>query len=185
MNILSKEPKVFFRFYDKVLVGDGCWEWKASLRDGYGQFKLQGRMTRSHCVAWRMWNGDIPPDKWVLHHCDNRKCVRIDHLYLGTPLDNARDASVRGRLAQARKTHCPQGHPYGPYVPGGIRACSICRKAISAKHELKRRNGMGKGWRRQVTTACPQGHPYDEANTYWYRGLRYCRECHRIRGRKK
>lgn len=26
-------------------------------------------------------------------------------------------------------------------------------------------------------THCPQGHPYDEANTYRYRGGRYCRAC--------
>jgi HNH endonuclease len=35
----------------------------------------------------------------------------------------------------------------------------------------------------QGKTHCPQGHPYDEANTYIYRGCRYCRECHRARRR--
>ena len=29
-------------------------------------------------------------------------------------------------------------------------------------------------------THCPQGHPYDEANTYLYKGRRYCRACHKI-----
>jgi hypothetical protein len=24
---------------------------------------------------------------------------------------------------------------------------------------------------------CPRGHPYDEANTYWWRGVRHCRLC--------
>lgn len=33
-------------------------------------------------------------------------------------------------------------------------------------------------------THCPQGHAYDEANTLWYRNGRYCRACHRARGRK-
>jgi hypothetical protein len=30
-------------------------------------------------------------------------------------------------------------------------------------------------------THCPQGHPYDEANTYWYRRMRYCIACKRAR----
>jgi hypothetical protein len=31
----------------------------------------------------------------VLHTCDNRICVRPDHLYIGTRLDNARDMVTR------------------------------------------------------------------------------------------
>lgn len=34
-------------------------------------------------------------------------------------------------------------------------------------------------------THCPSGHPYDEANTRWYEGRRYCRQCHTINGRKR
>lgn len=30
-------------------------------------------------------------------------------------------------------------------------------------------------------THCSQGHAYDEANTRIYRGMRYCRACHRVR----
>ena len=29
----------FFRFFDKVLIGDGCWEWTGALDGhGYGHF---------------------------------------------------------------------------------------------------------------------------------------------------
>lgn len=30
-------------------------------------------------------------------------------------------------------------------------------------------------------TACPQGHPYTDENTGVYRGLRYCKECKRVK----
>lgn len=35
-----------------------------------------------------------------------------------------------------------------------------------------------------LITHCPQQHPYDEANTYLYRGSRYCRTCLRDRNRE-
>lgn len=29
-------------------------------------------------------------------------------------------------------------------------------------------------------THCPQGHPYDSANTYTWRGRRYCKRCRHV-----
>lgn len=44
--------------------------------------------------------GEIPRDTLVLHHCDNRLCVRPDHLYLGDHADNAVDRKARNRSAR-------------------------------------------------------------------------------------
>lgn len=44
-----------------------------------------------------MANGRVPSGKSILHRCDNPRCVRPDHLYAGTPLDNMIDRRARGR----------------------------------------------------------------------------------------
>lgn len=71
-----------------------CHVWTAAKdRDGYGSFKFRGRQTRAHRFALGL------PEEQVLHHCDNRACVREDHLYKGTTQQNSRDMVQRGRTA--------------------------------------------------------------------------------------
>lgn len=94
------------RFWDKVkLAAKGvCWEWQASTekRNGYGKFGLSaGGWDRAHRVAWRLVHGPIPKGMFVLHTCDNPKCVNTNHLYLGTKKDNAQDRERRGRSNHA------------------------------------------------------------------------------------
>ena len=82
-----------------------CIEWKGyiSPRHGYGEKSFwipeakKNRVMRSHRWTWIQQHGEIPEGMHVLHHCDNRKCVNIDHLYLGTHADNMRDMRVRER----------------------------------------------------------------------------------------
>lgn len=80
-----------------------CWIWTAGTGDeGYGQLCVDGRMRRAHRVSWEMQVGPIQEDKpCVLHHCDNRACVRPAHLWAGTLLDNCRDMDRKGRRGTA------------------------------------------------------------------------------------
>jgi len=86
------------------LVDSGCTEWTgASLKHGYGLFKVP--KTRSniiaHRFAWQQKHGDIPAGMYVCHRCDNPKCVNVDHLFLGTPKDNAQDMILKGRRVKS------------------------------------------------------------------------------------
>jgi hypothetical protein len=75
-----------------------CLEWIASRRrDGYGRFRIGGRMEKSNRAAWIIACSSIPDGLHVLHRCDNPACVRIDHLFLGTIADNAHDRDAKGR----------------------------------------------------------------------------------------
>lgn len=96
------------RLWARVEKGDGCWNWtgKAAAEDGYGL--LQGpdrRLVRAHRLSWELANGPIPAGQWVLHRCDNPRCVRPDHLFLGTVVENVADMMAKGRhVTQRRQT---------------------------------------------------------------------------------
>ena len=74
----------------------GCWNWKKHIgTHGYGSMS-RGRL--AHRVAYQKYVGPIPRGQHVLHRCDNRRCVKPAHLFIGTQSDNLKDASDKGRL---------------------------------------------------------------------------------------
>lgn len=78
----------------------GCLVWTDRLHvTGYGVIKLAGYPFRAHRVAWMLAHGPIEEGAHILHHCDNRRCVAVEHLYAGTHLDNMRDRTERKRAA--------------------------------------------------------------------------------------
>ena len=78
-----------------------CLVWQAGcFSDGYGQFRLGDKSVRAHRAAWEIGRGPIPDDLFVLHKCDNPKCVFVKHLFLGTNLDNVHDMMAKRRQAR-------------------------------------------------------------------------------------
>ena len=49
--------------------------------------------------------GEIPSSLFVLHNCDNRKCINPEHLFLGTNEENMLDMKLKGRACQGTDSH--------------------------------------------------------------------------------
>lgn len=124
--------KDFRRFWSKVLIGDGCWEWQAYRTPlGYGRYGVrqdgERKIRGAHRVAYEMIIGRIPEGLDLDHLCRNPPCVRPDHLEAVTTQVNL----IRGdtfNAHNAAKTHCPQGHEYTPENTYRWRAGRRCRR---------------------------------------------------------
>lgn len=82
---------------------NGCIEWQGNINNqGYGVLRGNDKkIIQAHRYAWERVNGKIPDGMCICHKCDNRKCVNIEHLFLGTWYDNNHDRSLKGRTANS------------------------------------------------------------------------------------
>lgn len=110
----------------------GCWNWIGARKPtGYGNFWYAGKTVLAHRFAWEALVGPIPDGLTVDHICRNTSCVNPAHMEIVPFAVNL----LRGECppaANARKTHCPQGHQYGGdnlhITRGGRRHCRTCKR---------------------------------------------------------
>jgi len=146
------------RFISKVSFpesSEGCWEWIGSKNHkGYGQFQWKYRNYRAHRIAFELLVSPIEEGMVIDHLCRNRSCVNPWHMEPVTNKENIMRGEGHGSR-NARKTHCPQGHPYSGWnlivrIGHGSRECRTCRFNRSKTHRTARLPVGGEGDRDRI-----------------------------------
>ena len=141
------------RFWQKVdpCRTDGCWAWIAAVGvNGYGYFWTEKRVRTAHRWAYESIHGAIPVGHEPDHLCRVRSCVNPDHLEVVTKANNLL-RGISPPAMNARKTHCPQGHPYDEsntrVTPYGFRICRKChsQRTVVTKKTVKVSVKKGRG----------------------------------------
>lgn len=177
------------------ITSNGCHEFIGKLnKNGYGRTSVaQGGYSKeimAHRAAWEHANNmPVPEGLFVLHKCDNRKCVNPEHLYVGTAQDNSTDMVTRNRQRKPKndREFCAAGHALTPEnrfdrkgkygVKIGCRECQ--REGV--RHYQARESGvpyLGHDYNGDKTH-CKRGHEFTDENTYINptSGGRQCRSC--------
>jgi hypothetical protein len=147
-RIVGQNETAEARFWSKVNKTDACWEWTASKRYGYGQFRVGGGGSANlgaHVVAYIWLIGPVPAGLVLDHLCRNRACVNPEHLEIVTAEEN----STRGKVSRAAEIpNCPNGHPWSENTlmpTNGWRMCKACNYPRSKEYNRRRRLLLAEG----------------------------------------
>lgn len=90
--------EVVERIASRIVICGECWLVQGYQKK-YGHIIVQnhGRIAHVHRVVSAFWDGPIPDSQVVCHRCDRGACVRPDHLFRGSQLDNIADMRAKGR----------------------------------------------------------------------------------------
>jgi hypothetical protein len=162
-------PNTAFDFMAQVAlpqhIWNECWEWTGqTVRGGYGRVGWRGRKVLAHRLSYELYVGHVPEGMHVCHSCDNPRCVRPSHLFVGTRQDNIDDMVRKGRQntggwrtggernAMAKLDWAAVVEIRGKYEPRTYSLSRLAREygvTVATIHDVVR----GRSWRNGPTEA--------------------------------
>jgi hypothetical protein len=91
-----------------------------------------------HILVLEAFIGPRPGGLQACHADDVKTNNAVENLRWDTPSANTYDRIANGLHVQARKTHCPAGHPYDYRDAGGTRRCRTCNAANNRRYRERR-----------------------------------------------
>jgi hypothetical protein len=115
----SNRTEVIVRFTIQTSIDkSGCWLWTGTKsHNGYGQMKVNKRLTSPHRFIYAYFFGDIPDGLEIDHKCRTRACCNPRHLRAITHKEN--------QSVLIRNT-CKYGHTF-ELMANGKKFCRECR----------------------------------------------------------
>lgn len=141
------------RFWDRVIPDEsGCWNWSGYRNEkGYGRLKIDRRRILAHRYVDELLRGPMPAGLEIMHSCDNRACVRPEHLVRATHKQNMEDMAQKFRGSRGA-THCRAKLTPGEvrmireFRAEGMKASDLGMKfGISVRHVYE--ICLGRSWR--------------------------------------
>ena len=140
---MAQKANTIEDFWGYVRKTDSCWMWEGPKRgNGYGSFCINYQRIPPHRVSYELLVGPIPKGLVIDHLCRTPLCVNPDHLEPVTHRENLL-RGVGASAANARKTHCINGHAFDEsnthVKPDGSRVCRECGRASFRRRWQKRK----------------------------------------------
>lgn len=111
----------------------------------YTIVRYEGEDWRAHRLSYNLNVGGIPKcpairkEGLVLHTCDNKWCVKPDHLYLGTQSQNMQDKAQRDMAWRAKMSVANIGKRHSQETKNKLRAANLGKRL---SEETKRKIGL-------------------------------------------
>ena len=118
----------------------------AYMANGYPTVTLSApdrhKTKRVHLIVAEAFLGPRPEGADIRHLDGDPTNNRVSNLAYGTRSENMIDRVAHGKDHNARKTHCPQGHPYSAEntytTKDNKRMCRTCMRVRSRENQRRR-----------------------------------------------